>query len=113
VAWVSWLLYWASPAAAKLSDPIGHAISRLKEAPDVPMGGAFERLAGLGPNGLEELIVPGIMDPWGWNHPSNGDWDDVMREAPKERVRRLVHLLGLDLSAWEGAVEGDDDEQQR
>ena len=113
VAWVSWLLYWASPAAAKLSDPIGHAISRLKEAPDVPMGGAFERLAGLGPNGLEELIVPGIVDPWGWGHPSNDDWDDVMRDAPKERVRRLVDLLGLDLSAWGGAVEEDDDEQQR
>lgn len=97
VAWVSWLLYWASPAGAKLTDPIGHAVSRLKEAPDAPMGGAYERLALLGPVGLANLVVPRVLNPWDV-HPENQDWEDAMRGLAADRMRRLVDLLGFDLA---------------
>ena len=99
VAWVSWLLYWASTLGQRLVEPTGNAVSRLKEAPMAPMTGAFERLAALGPNGLEELIVPRVLSRYG-NHPSNRDWEDVMSGAPEDRLRRLVDLLGFDVAAW-------------
>jgi hypothetical protein len=107
VAWVSWLLYWASPLGERLLEPTGNAISRLKEAPLAPMAGAFERLAGMGPDGLEGMIVPRVLSQYA-DLRSCQDWDDVMRGAPQERLRRLVDLLGFDLAAWE-EVELDGD----
>lgn len=106
VAWVSWLLYWASPAGAKLNDPIGHTVSRIREAPQAPMGGPYARLAALGPDELQDLIVPRILNPWG-APPANPDWADAMRGAAIERLRRLVDLLGFDLEAWRRHEAGD------
>lgn len=106
VAWVSWLLYWASPLGERLIEPTGNAVNRLKEAPMAPMAGAFERLASLGPDGLAELVVPRVLSRFGW-HPGSQDWDDVMSGGPSDRLRRLVDLLGFDLAAWK-----DDDEPE-
>lgn len=97
VAWVSWLLYWASPLGERLLEPTGNAVSRLKEAPDAPMAGAFERLAALGPDGLAEMVVPRVASRFGY-HPSTQDWDDIMAGASDERLRRLVDLLGFNMS---------------
>jgi len=106
VAWVSWLLYWASPLGERLLEPTGNAVSRLKEAPMAPMAGAFERLASVGPDALEELIVPRVLSRYG-DHPSNQDWEDVMSGAPEDRLRHLVDLFGFDLAAWrEDEVDG-------
>ncbi|MBM3121118.1 MAG: hypothetical protein FJZ97_02895 [Chloroflexi bacterium] len=106
VAWVSWLLYWASPLGERLIEPTGNAVNRLKEAPMAPMAGAFERLASLGPDGLAELVVPRVLSRFGYN-PASQDWDDVMSGGPSDRLRRLVDLLGFDLAAWK-----DDDEPE-
>lgn len=99
VAWVSWLLYWASPLGERLLEPTGNAVSRLKEAPTAPMAGAFERLAALGPDDLAKMIVPRVLSRYG-DHPSNRDWEDVMSGAPEDRLRRLVDLFGFDLAEW-------------
>jgi len=100
VAWVSWLLYWVSPLGERLVEPTGNAVSRLKEAPMAPMAGAFERLAALGPDGLAELTVPRVLSRYG-HHLSSQDWEDVMKGASADRLRRLVDLLGFDLAEWQ------------
>jgi hypothetical protein len=100
VAWVSWLLYWASPLGERLVEPTGNAVNRLKEAPMAPMAGAFERLAALGRDGLAELTVPRVLSRYG-HHPSSQDWEDVMNGAPADRLRRLVDLLGFNLTEWQ------------
>jgi hypothetical protein len=100
VAYVSWLLYWASELGKRLLDPVGHAVSRLKDAPMEPMEGAFRRLAGLGPDALEELMAPVILDPWVF-HTGSRDWDDAMGQASRDRLKRVAELLGFKLEAWE------------
>ena len=112
MAWVSWLLYWASPLGERLVEPTGNAVSRLKEAPMAAMAGAFERLAALGPDGLAEMMVPRVLSRYD-AHPSNRDWDDVMGGASEGRLRRLVDLLGFDLAEWQEDEADDQTDGER
>jgi hypothetical protein len=48
-AFVSWVLYVASPQSGNLSDPLGYAISRLREHPLREARGAFRQFADLPP----------------------------------------------------------------
>jgi hypothetical protein len=55
-AFVSWVLYVASPESGKLSDPLGYAISRLRADPIAEAEGIFRQLADLSPAQLLSLI---------------------------------------------------------
>jgi len=55
-AFVSWVLYAASPWSGKLSDPLGYALSRLREHPLKEARSPFRQLADLPPEELLELI---------------------------------------------------------
>lgn len=104
-AWVSWLLYWASSQGAKLNEPIGNAVNRLSADPRAGAGGAFDRLAALGPKELRSWVVPRVLSPYAAPFPGsrNGSWEAI-RGAPSERLRQLADYLGFDLS-WEWEEE--------
>jgi hypothetical protein len=55
-AFVSWVLYVASPGSGHLSDPLGYALSRLREHPLREARGVFRQLADLPPSELLMLI---------------------------------------------------------
>ena len=55
-AFVSWVLYVASPGSGNLSDPLGYAISRLREHPLREARGVFRQFADLPPAELLMLI---------------------------------------------------------
>ncbi|WKZ40577.1 MAG: DnaA N-terminal domain-containing protein [Anaerolineales bacterium] len=55
-AFVSWVLYVASPGSGNLSDPLGYAISRLREHPLREARGVFRQFADLPPEELLALI---------------------------------------------------------
>jgi hypothetical protein len=55
-AFVSWVLYVASPGSGNLSDPLGYALSRLREHPLREARGVFRQLADLPPAELLMLI---------------------------------------------------------
>ncbi len=55
-AFVSWVLYVASPRSGNLSDPLGYAISRLREHSLREARGVFRQLANLPPAELLMLI---------------------------------------------------------
>lgn len=104
-AWVSWLLYWASTQGAKLNEPIGNAVNRLSTDPRMGAGGAFDRLAALGPEELRDWVVPHVLSPYAapFGDSRDGSWQ-VMRGIPTERLRQLAEYLGFDLS-WEWEQE--------
>jgi len=53
---VSWVLFACSPAAARLSDPLGYALSQVRADPLSSAGGLYDRLAALPPGELLHLI---------------------------------------------------------
>ena len=55
-AFVSWVLYVASPQSGNLSDPLGYAISRLREHPLREARGVFRQCADLPPAELLALM---------------------------------------------------------
>jgi hypothetical protein len=55
-AFVSWVLYVASPQSGNLADPLGYALSRLREDPLQEARGVFRQLADLPPTELLILI---------------------------------------------------------
>jgi hypothetical protein len=55
-AFVSWVLYAMSPSSGKLTDPLGYAISRLRDDPKRAARGAFSQLAALSPDELRKLF---------------------------------------------------------
>ncbi len=55
-AFVSWVLYVASPGSGNLSDPLGYALSRLREHPLREARGVFRQFADLPPSELLMLI---------------------------------------------------------
>jgi hypothetical protein len=55
-ALVSWLIYSATPAAARLTDPVGNAVARLLDAPQTGAGGTCNLLAALPPAELKAAL---------------------------------------------------------
>lgn len=55
-AFVSWLIYGASPAAENLKDRVGNAIARLIDSPQIGAGGACSLLAALPPLELKAAL---------------------------------------------------------
>ncbi|WKZ45912.1 MAG: DnaA N-terminal domain-containing protein [Anaerolineales bacterium] len=81
-AFVSWVLYVASPQSGNLSDPLGYAISRLREHPLREARGVFRQFADLPPAELLMLIdstpTRGYALPKQINHPLAPAWKKAM-----------------------------------
>ena len=81
-AFVSWVLYVASPKSGNLSDPLGYALSRLHENPLREARGIFRQLADLPPAELLELIdatpKQGYTLPIPTHHALAPAWNKVM-----------------------------------
>ena len=81
-AFVSWVLYVASPSNGNLSDPLGYAISRLREHSLREARGIFRQLADLPPAELLRLIdttpTRAYELPSRNNHPLAPAWKKAM-----------------------------------
>lgn len=81
-AFVSWILYVASPKSGNLSDPLGYAISRLRGDPMRAARGVFRQFAGLPPAELLVLIDATPASPYELrprtNHPLASAWKKAM-----------------------------------
>jgi hypothetical protein len=81
-AFVSWVLYAASPSSGRLSDPLGYALSRLREHPLKEARSPFRQLAYLPPEELLELIGSTPVERYRvaprCNHPLAGSWKKAM-----------------------------------
>jgi hypothetical protein len=81
-AFVSWVLYVASPQSGNLSDPLGYAISRLREHPLREARGVFRQFADLPPAELLMLIdsIPqgAYAMPVQVDHPLASAWKKAM-----------------------------------
>lgn len=92
-----------STQGAKFNQPIGNAVNRLSTDPGAGAGGAFDRLAALGPKELRDWVVPHVISPYRaqFTDSRDGSWQ-TMRGAPTERLQQLAEYLGFDLSwDWE------------
>jgi hypothetical protein len=81
-AFVSWVLYAASPQSGKLLDPLGYAISRLRGHALREARGMFRKFADLPPTELLELInstpTQNYELPKQTNHPLAPAWKRIM-----------------------------------
>jgi hypothetical protein len=81
-AFVSWVLYVASPQSGNLSDPLGYAISRLREHSLREARGVFRKFADLPPVELLMLIDTTPSKPYEIptqiNHPLAHSWKKAM-----------------------------------
>ncbi|MBX3039043.1 MAG: hypothetical protein KF758_19180 [Anaerolineales bacterium] len=81
-ALVSWVLYAVSPQSGKLFDPLGYAISRVREHPFQEARGVFRQLADLPPAELLQLInatQTRLYDlPTPTDHPLEQVWQTTM-----------------------------------
>ncbi len=81
-AFVSWVLYVASPQSGNLADPLGYAISRLREHSLREARGVFRQLADLPPAELLMLIdttpTRAYEIPKQINHPLAQAWKKAM-----------------------------------
>lgn len=81
-AFVSWVLYVASPQSGNLADPLGYAISRLREHSLREARGVFRKLADLPPAELLMLIDTTPSKPYEIptqiNHPLAPAWKKAM-----------------------------------
>jgi len=101
-AFVSWVLYAASPWSGKLSDPLGYALSRLRENPLKEARSPFRQLADLPPEELLELIGSTPQGrykmPPQCDHPLAGAWKKAMgsnnRMVPA--MKQILFAQGAD-----------------
>jgi hypothetical protein len=81
-AFVSWVLYVASPGSGNLSDPLGYALSRLREHPLREARGVFRQFADLPPKELLALIdstpARAYELPRKFEHPLAHAWKKAM-----------------------------------
>ena len=81
-AFVSWVLYVASPQSGNLSDPLGYALSRLREHPLREARGVFRQFADLPPEELLALIdttpTRAYELPRKFEHPLAHAWKKAM-----------------------------------
>ena len=95
-AFVSWLLYAASPHSGQLADPLGYAISRLREHPLREARGVFRKLADLPPRELLALINSTPSKPYQIPtqtlHPLASEWIKGMG-ASNTRLAAVREIL--------------------
>ncbi len=90
-AFISWLLYAASPGGNGIRDPIAHTVSRLIPDPTHGAGGGYDQLARLPASELAELLTR-ELDGGGSRDPT---WQKVMDSSPRSRLRLLADQLGV------------------
>lgn len=101
-AFVSWVLYAASPWSGKLSDPLGYALSRLREHPLKEARSPFRQLADLSPEELLKLIGSTPQGrykmPPRCDHPLAGAWKKAMGSNNRmlPAVRQILFAQGED-----------------
>lgn len=97
-AFVSWLLYAASPQSGNLSDPLGYALSRLREHPLKEARGAFRQFADLPPVELLGLIdstpTGGYQMPPSYDHPLAPAWKRAMGSSNRRLPAVRAILFG-------------------
>ncbi len=90
-AFVSWLLYAASPGGNGIRDPIAHAISRLIPHPNRGAGDVYDELAELPANELAEMLTKELTGHRPWNR----IWRKAIENSPSERLQKLADHLGV------------------
>ena len=101
-AFVSWVLYAASPSSGRLSDPLGYALSRLREHPLKEARSPFRQLADLPPEELLELIATTPLGryklPPQCDHPLAGSWKKAMGSNNRmlPAVKEILFGIGDD-----------------
>lgn len=97
-AFVSWVLYVASPQSGNLADPLGYALSRLREHPLREARGIFRQLADLPPAELLMLIdstpTRAYELPTRIEHPLAHDWKKAMGSNNARLTAVRVILFG-------------------
>jgi hypothetical protein len=97
-AFVSWVLYVASPTSGNLSDPLGYALSRLREHPLKEARGVFRQFADLPPVELLGLIdatsTGGYQLPPSYDHPLAPAWKKTMGSSNRRLPAVRVILFG-------------------
>jgi hypothetical protein len=89
-ALVSWVLFAAGREGKWISDPLGHAISRLRAEPRIGARGAFEQLATLQPRDLKDLIDLALEDPLGIGPDAEHRCEKIWREAMGSNHHSLI-----------------------
>jgi len=97
-AFISWLLYASSSRGAKIIEPVGHAVDRLREEPTQGAGGAYDRLAKMEPMKLAELVHQELVfGDAGWGVV---DWKDAMGDADHSRLQLITEIIGIGRDAF-------------
>lgn len=91
-AFVSWLIYAASPRGEAIKDPVSLAISKLFENPGEGAGGAYDRLAALTKDRFSRMVTAELD----LRSPGEQDWTVILRGATHIRLRQLAEELGIE-----------------
>jgi hypothetical protein len=94
-AFVSWVLFVASPQGRRLSDPLGYALSQLRQDPLQEPKGSFRQFANLPPAELLVLIDSTPTQPYQYpkhiNHPLALAWKQTMgSHNPRLAAARII-----------------------
>ncbi len=94
-AFVSWILFAAGDGGKWISDPLGHAISRLRAEPRQGAGSAFDRLAALSPKDSKSLLDRALEDPLGVGPGTGHRQEQVWQNAMSFNARSLTKVRGI------------------
>jgi hypothetical protein len=109
LAFVSHLLYAASPAGSTIANPISYTVNQLKHDPKSGAGAEYDQLARLKPEKLAGLIAKALDDSYQSRHgrrvlgyadalTGHAAWDNVMLNAPQLALSELgLALFGVRL----------------
>lgn len=93
VAFVSWLLYCASPQGRGIVNPVGYAIRQLARAPNIGAGEPYNSLADRGPDFVGREIMRAIeIGNWANDHA----WPSALVNASKAKLAILAWQLGFE-----------------
>lgn len=99
-AFVSWVLYVASPKSGNLSDPLGYALSRLREHPLREARGIFRQFADLPPDELLLMMESTPHNAYGIpkqvEHPLAHAWKKAMGPHNPMMPQVRTILFGTD-----------------
>jgi hypothetical protein len=109
LAFVSHLLYAASPAGSTIANPISYTVNQLKHDPKSGAGAEYDQLARLKPEKLAGLIAKALDDSYQSQHgrrvlgyadalTGHPAWDNVMLNAPQLALSQLsLAIFGVRL----------------
>jgi len=90
---VSWILY--GTANTTIKDPIGLAITKLKEQPGVTAGRSYDRLSRLPVDVFCQLLQSALT----WQGISDRDWQAAFHDVERERLRLLADILEIQIDS--------------